>query len=93
MGKRGVLLTAGPLLVILGGSPLLIIYAFASMVPPDLEGWDYWSLVLRRMLNYSGAGWLTLLSSLVAVLGCAMFFWGLAVLVGDAIRCRPMRSE
>jgi hypothetical protein len=81
----------GPLLVILGGWPLFFIYAFASMVSPELEGWDYWSLVLSKMFNFSDAGWVSLLSSLVAVLGCAMFLWGLAVLLGDAVRCRTKR--
>src|SRR4029077_16286313 len=86
MGKRGVLLTMGPLLVILGGWPLFYIYAFASMVPPNLDGWDYWSLVWSKMFNFSDAGWISMLSSKVVGLGCGLFLWGLLVLVGDAVR-------
>jgi hypothetical protein len=91
MGKRAVLLTTGTLLVILGAWPLFFIYAFASMVPPDLDGWDYWSLVLGKMFNFSDAGWISLLSTLVVAAGSGLFLWGLVVLVGDAVRCRTKR--
>jgi hypothetical protein len=86
MQKRGVLLSLGPLLVILGGCPLLYIYAFASMVPPELAGWDFWSLVLSKMFDFSDAGWISLLSSGVVVAGSALFVWGVAVVIGDALR-------
>ena len=56
-------------------------------VPPDLGGWDYWSLVLSKVFNFDDAGWFSLLSSIVVVLGCGLFLWGLAVLVADAANC------
>ncbi len=91
MGKRGVLLTMGPLLVFLGGLPLLYVYAFASMAPPELDGWDYWSRVLSVMFNFSDAGWVSLISSIVVVSGCGFFLWGLFVLAGDALSWRQTR--
>jgi hypothetical protein len=92
MGMRGVCLTAGPLLMILGGVPLLFVYAFASMVPPELAGWEYWSEVLSRMFNFSDAGWVSLFSSLVVLVGMGLFVWGLAVVLADGIRCLTSRS-
>jgi hypothetical protein len=88
MGKIGFLLAIGPLLAMLGGWPLLYLYAEASMAPPDLEGWDYWSLVLSKMFNFTDAGWISLLSSTIIGVGCMLFVWGLVALVGEAVRRR-----
>jgi hypothetical protein len=86
MGRQGVCLTAGPLLVILGGAPLFYIYASASMVPPNLEGWAFWSEVLSRMFNFEDAGWLSLFSSVVAGAGIGLFLWGLGDVVLGFVR-------
>lgn len=43
-----------------------------------------WFSALQRPLS-ADAGWLSLLSSVVVLLGCGLFVWGLAVLLGDAI--------
>jgi hypothetical protein len=77
MGKQGVCLTAGPLLMVLGGVPLLFIYAFAGMVPPELTGWAYWSEVLGRMFNLSDAGRVSVPSAMVVLAGLALFLTGI----------------
>src|SRR2546423_14848286 len=79
MGKLGVCLTAGPLLMVLGGYPLLCIFGFASMprAKPDLEGMG-WSTVLGRMFNFStDAGWITLIGGLIFVFGLFLVVLGL----------------
>lgn len=91
MGKRAVLLTLGPLLVILGSWPLLYIYAFVGGSPPEVEGWEYWSRVLSRMFNFADPGWIALPSSLVVLFGFALFSWGCTVLVGDAVHQPRLR--
>jgi hypothetical protein len=70
MGKRGVLLTAGPLLVILGGLPLLYL---SIPLPPDLEGWDYWHSRFSTMFDAGGA--LFVLSATLVAFGCGLFVW------------------
>jgi hypothetical protein len=86
MGKRGVLLTVGPLLIVLGGVPLLMIYGVAAMVNPNLDDWDYWSLVLNKMFNFSNAGWVTVMVSIIVAFGCVLSEWGLLVLAGGMAR-------
>jgi hypothetical protein len=86
MGTRAVCVTVGLLLMILGGMPLFYIYAFASMVHPDLKGWDYWSEILRRMFDLSSAGSMSVLSSLIVLIGCGFFLWGLFSTLASAMR-------
>jgi len=78
---------AGPLLIILGAAPLLYIYAFASMFPPEQDGWNYWSLVLGTMFNFADAGWLSLASCVVADPGDSYSSSGaLSYMIADAAR-------
>jgi hypothetical protein len=58
-GFRLVWMVLGLLLILLGAMPLCYIYAFASMVPPNLEGQKYWAEVLSRMFNFSDAGYVS----------------------------------
>ena len=95
MGKKGVLLTIGPLLVILGGCPLLLIWTFAAfgMVRPNPEGWDYWSILFGKMFNFEdNTGWICLPALTVVMLGCALFIWGLVVAIDDLVKRKSTRS-
>ena len=63
-----------------GGPLLFCIYGFASMVDPELEGLDYWRVVLRKMfLSTEGV---------VSVLGVVMIVAGLWLVVTGMIARR-----
>ena len=71
--------------MVLGGLPLLYIFAFAGMAPPTLQGWDYWSRVLPIMFDFAGSGWITVFSLLVFLFGAGVFLLGVWATVASAI--------
>jgi hypothetical protein len=89
MGKRGVCLTAGPLLMLLGGLPFLFVQGFPGPARPELKGWAYWSTFLGNTFDLSkDAGWISLTSSVIFVCGLALFALGVFTLVQDCFRTR-----
>ena len=87
MGKVGVLLNVGLILIFFGGCPLFYIYMVANVVPPHLEASHDWWSVLNKMFN-SDTGWASVLSSIVVGLGCILFLWGLITLIGERRRSK-----
>lgn len=93
MGKRGVCLAAGLLLMVLGGFPLLVVDAFASMGTRNLEGWAWWSAVLGRMLDFSrDSGWITLMGGLIFLPGLSLLVVGLLSAVAGQGRVFPSKD-
>jgi hypothetical protein len=88
MGRLGVCLSAGTLLMLLGGLPLLFVYAFASMSmgPHEVEGWDYWSEVLARMFNFADSGCYSLTGTVILLSGAALLMYGTLASIADAVR-------
>lgn len=56
MVARILLAFASLVAIAIGSFCLLYIYAFCNMVDPLLQGWDRWSVVLGRMLDFKAAG-------------------------------------
>jgi cell division protein FtsX len=89
MGPRGLCLTAGPLLIVLGGYPLFFISCYAEMATQGLasqgvDGWPYWSTVLSRMFDFTSQnGWISLISGSIFLLGLGMLVTGI-VMAGTA---------
>jgi hypothetical protein len=87
MGKRGFCFTAGPLIMILGGFPLLYIHTVASMMRPEIRGWDYWSEVFSRMFDFSNEiGWTCAMSIGVFLIGAGFFVIGMFDVVMGGLR-------
>ena len=64
---------------------VLYVYAFASMVPPDITGWHHWTLILQGML---------LTPSLILVLFAAFTFGvGVVIVVGSVKAALGMESH
>ena len=93
MGKRGFCFVGGPLIMFLGGFPLLFLYAFASLEGRGLEGWDYWSEVLGRMFISSDAGFASTICLGIFLLGAGFVVTGLVDLINGLVQwCSKCRS-
>lgn len=77
MGKTGVLLNVGLVLLLFGACPLLYIYMYATWVPPERRATQEWSEILSKMFNFSDAGCVSLMSSVLVLVGFILFVWGL----------------
>ena len=87
MRRLGFCLSADFILVILGGFPLFIVFGFASMERPGLEGWDYWAKVLSRMFNFSNDAWcFSVPGSLILLTGVGLLLYGVFAASLDSIR-------
>jgi hypothetical protein len=87
MGRLGFCLSAGTLLMIIGGFPLFVVCGFASMGIHGLEGWDYWRALFERMFNFSNDAWcFSVPGSLIFLGGAGLLFYGIFAAIADGIR-------
>src|SRR2546422_9879882 len=59
----GIVLILPPLI------PLILVFGFSTLVPPSLEGWDWWAMVLTKMFHFPEPGWLTIGCLLIQMTG------------------------
>jgi hypothetical protein len=94
MGPRGVCLIAGPLIMFIGGLPLVFVVGFSSMVRPEIQGWELFWVIIERMFNFnSDVGPITVCSGSVFLLGFGLFFWGMILVSKDLFRFLIYGSE
>jgi hypothetical protein len=80
MEKEGLLFCLGLALTVFCGVPLSLLCAFASMAPPGLKGWNYWSFVVGKLFDLSEFGLLSLMAASGFVAGITLLVWGSCVL-------------
>jgi hypothetical protein len=85
MAKGAFLFWLGLIAIVNCGIPLSLLYAFASMVPPDLEGWDYWWLVTNKMFSFSDGGVLSTMAAAGVVAGLTLVVWGSCMFARDLL--------
>lgn len=87
MEKARFLMPVGMVLMVIAGYPLFIAYAFANMMPPEIEGWEYWWNLIDRMYNFeSRDGYYVTVASLVFFGGAGLVIWGLYAAIAERIR-------